>query len=711
MITVKLKANGLSGPIEESDFNPALMVRVDVPSAQSTAPSTPQAPGPSLLESVGSGVASIGKSLISGPSRLGSALGTAGSDIMNRGQQDQQEQQQLQSHDQLLQKAIDLHKAGDEMGSKRFFQMAQENSQGFIDSANTRITDAQKGKEDSIKGGVGTAALLVPGGKGIGGAITSGVVSGAMAGYGSSNQDNELQSTLGGAVVGGIAGGSLHVAGNMLKRVLGKAPTALEAEGTNMRKGVVNPQVSPNDPFGYEQEQLITRKLEVMGMKGSSEAQRQQMPKVMRGLTSEIKQIFAQNPEVTFKPSEVAQTFQQSVEDLINYDATNPAYKKVIEKYTNQLMNVADTGITGADMSPEKIFDFKQNLGQQLAGRGKGTNVFLKAAEGMALTPQEEAGLAIWHSVDDLISSKLPQVKDATLSQSYLYRAAPGLFKSAAGKGPQLEVLGTKIPLPKRAVQSVTDTAGSIMQGVGKGTQKAASLMDTVGSPMFVGGDTSPLLNSGITRNLATDKIVSDANTPTGTGLGEAPTAITDTSLTEETTPTKTLNPYGASLEVIAREMENAYKAKDNKTYNHLKEMYDQEAAYQKTNGPAKKTEKQKMFSTASSGGKEALALLESGGVQTGPGQGIISAVGEKTGNITDNQVAYRSTIGLIRTAVKNALLGGQMSKQEMESIAPFIPNFFDHPNVAKQKLRTFIKLSNDMSTGSTSLPQVSLAE
>lgn len=100
-----------------------------------------------------------------------------------------------------------------------------------------------------------------------------------------------------------------------------------------------------------------------------------------------------------------------------------------------------------------------------------------------------------------------------------------------------------------------------------------------------------------------------------------------------------------------------------------------------------KLTEKQQSYQGAASLTEKALSLLGGGQVKTGIGQGVLGKLGENWGTNSASQQDYRSTIATLRTAVRNALLGANMSPAEMESLMASIPEFNDAPNVAKQKL------------------------
>jgi hypothetical protein len=109
-------------------------------------------------------------------------------------------------------------------------------------------------------------------------------------------------------------------------------------------------------------------------------------------------------------------------------------------------------------------------------------------------------------------------------------------------------------------------------------------------------------------------------------------------------------------------------------------------------------TEKERMFNNASTAAQKALDLLNSGKIKSGVGQGTLGKVGEKLGTNTAEQQRYRASIALARTAARNALLGANMTEKELESIEAFIPEYNDAPNIAKEKLNTFIELMQQFS-------------
>ena len=111
-----------------------------------------------------------------------------------------------------------------------------------------------------------------------------------------------------------------------------------------------------------------------------------------------------------------------------------------------------------------------------------------------------------------------------------------------------------------------------------------------------------------------------------------------------------------------------------------------------------KKTEKQAAFANAAQSGEYALNLLSSGQVNSGFGQGVAGAWGERFGSNSATQQDYRSTLAAARTLARNAMLGAHMSPKELESLSALIPEYSDDPEIAKQKLTTFVRVMNQYS-------------
>lgn len=102
-------------------------------------------------------------------------------------------------------------------------------------------------------------------------------------------------------------------------------------------------------------------------------------------------------------------------------------------------------------------------------------------------------------------------------------------------------------------------------------------------------------------------------------------------------------------------------------------------------------TEKQRQFANAAQSANYALNLLESGLANTGKIQSVASGVTGFFGTKTPEQTDYESNLALARGMAMNALAGANISQSEAERVAAAIPELTDEPNIAKQKLRSFI--------------------
>lgn len=124
-----------------------------------------------------------------------------------------------------------------------------------------------------------------------------------------------------------------------------------------------------------------------------------------------------------------------------------------------------------------------------------------------------------------------------------------------------------------------------------------------------------------------------------------------------------------------------------------------------------KLTEKQRAYQEAGIQAEQALRLLEGGGIDIGPIAGRIENIQQKLSVGDSDDTEYRSLISGARTAIRNAMLGANMTPREMESLEAFIPEFTDSPEKAAIKLRKFVESANRYSSSSMGSPQDDLLQ
>ena len=332
----------------------------------------------------------------------------------------------------------------------------------------------------------------------------------------------------------------------------------------------------------------------------------------------------------------------------------------------------------------------------------------------------------------DLIETRVPEVKQMNQSTQYykvaldalqkrvdLLKTSGGFIKNITGQGLAPGLIGGALG----ALTGNPLTAALTGAGVSVGS---AALNTMTQSPSIVKNISKKLIGAGkasvpdfikkllpITTGKGVGAIMGKPSEPsvipTPTETPELPPNqfppvgdIADTTNVEtqtevapetETTPSQyEITPEMVKMarlmysDKIADRIEKAYNA----------QFYGQQWEKKLSGGEAKKTELQQKFSNAASAGEKALALIKSGTVKSGLGQKQMGALGETFGFNSENQQTYRSTLAIARTAVRNAMLGANMTPKELESIQAFIPEFDDAPNIAEYKLNTFILLMNE---------------
>lgn len=293
----------------------------------------------------------------------------------------------------------------------------------------------------------GNIALATPAGKGVGGMTKTGVVGGALGGFGASEQGQEVSSTLGGAAIGGVLGAGLGTLGKV--KDLFKSTSQA---GANLRTSVRAPKVSAS-PFAVEEQQAISNTLSELGAKGSASNQIKELPTIFRNLDTQVDDALKVStikvPKINIKD-----TVSSSIDDLVNFNPKDTAFVNAKSKF----LDIIDkTG--GQELSEKAIVDLKRSLNKN----NQMSRIFTRLEKGTTpLTASEEVALATWQSLDDLLSGT---VKDLTRKQSVLYKAAPGLISQSTKGGLNIPVIGKT---GGQTIQAGKDLLGQVLQKAGK---------------------------------------------------------------------------------------------------------------------------------------------------------------------------------------------------------------------------------------------------
>jgi len=195
---------------------------------------------------------------------------------------------------------------------------------------------------------------------------------------------------------------------------------------------------------------------------------------------------------------------------------------------------------------------------------------FKKIAAGNPLTPIEEAKISMWGALKDALDNVSPEIRALNNDQHILGSLTTGLVKSMEKAGVKIPVPGmfAKIPLPvsREAVQTVQSGTGKFFSGAGGIMQSIPAALPEIAKQGI------PKATTAIT----TGNISMPSTTPEITG-GLPPV----TPPINQPTPSYIT---GHSPEEIYQAMQKAQIAGDSKAEAELRQMYNDENAYQKTN-------------------------------------------------------------------------------------------------------------------------------
>lgn len=514
------------------------------------------------------------------------------------------------------------------------------------------FADPKKAAEEAAKNTAGILAYAVPYGKG-GSLLTRALVPGAVSGGASAYARD--QNVVGGALTGAVTAG-------VLDKILRGADVS--KAGEKLRQGVIKPKVAPT-PFAASEEEAIQKGTEQLGLKGSAAAQKAQIPKVMEDLSSQIKDKLAESAKSKAISSDfVKNQVKASLEDNLNYVPGDPTFESAANRILGRLKG--DT-VTASD-----VFDLKQFLNNQLK------NAFRKVSGDLQtpLTTQEQVGLAVWDKLDDIITTIEPGVKDLTLKQSTLFKAAPGIIKQAQA--------GIRIPfgggarISARPVQALQDIIGRGLESAGGKTVAVTAGVKAVENPLIqsiVGSvnPTAPNVSGGGKYKL--EDIL--PQTPTG----------------EEIVPEQKITTEQMQQVLLSPDISKATKDRI-------------QAAYKLQPGSAlsaaERTQLQSVKSAVATLGTLAqnyTDVLNEGLTAQSPGLGRLAGVKGSVASILQSSpsaAAYEKTKEAFLSKLSRATgEKGVLTDQDIKRIKKALPDFYDTPEVVAKSLANVQSIIN----------------
>lgn len=235
--------------------------------------------------------------------------------------------------------------------------------------------------------------------------------------------------------------------------------------GTGIRNDVSNVRAGVKvSPFMTEDEAQLAATREKYNIRGSSEAQLNQLPKAFNKADTAVRAELS-NSDFTIPKDQFISELKDSIAttpgiENLNADGTpNMSH----ENEVNKLIQSVTKG-KGDTLSAQDVYDIKQQLS---ALNAKNFGKDLTAQDPMRTD-------AAFNHVKGVLDNVSPEVRTLNQDQNDLYNLSKGLAKES-NKPSKITVVGTDIPLPKGVVEGAKDATGRVIQSTGKGLTNAST--------------------------------------------------------------------------------------------------------------------------------------------------------------------------------------------------------------------------------------------
>lgn len=641
-----------------------------------------QQPQPGLASKIGSGIINVGKEVAKPFVNTATNIGTAGITIP-----------------QAVIASL-VSRVNKEAGAK----IASKDILGTQSQAREISKDPKKAFIEQAKDSAEVASYAIPFGKGKN-IATKALLPGAGVGavQGLAADEVTPEGVIGSAALG--AGGAAVLHGlSKIPGVIKGAGQKIEKAGTKARTGNVTLKSSLS---GAADEKAVTATLEKYGVKGTPQKRYEMLEPTVKNISASIDDFLAPNAKQVTR-DQLEAVFNKKIAPIVEQgDLTLPEAQQAFKTYLDNVMAVNPQLFENGISNTQKLFALKKNV---QAATTQVAAAMRKAENKSTLTPTQKSMKAIRDSLDEMISTLNPEVKDLTMDQSRLYDAVIPISNQRKTV-PTIRALG--ITIPKGPTNAAIDLGGNIAEKTGAGVQTVGGVLPNIAENTLTGQVASrlPLLtpNNGQDNLQNPESKNSQDNTASNVNQSLSPP------IGGELPPLEQNYITGYSPEQIYAGYQAALNNGDNQAAEQLRQMYEDEIAYQKANNqkPAKLTELDKKFAFAGQEAEKALNLLNTTGVQTGKIAAGKSKIKEFLGTQDPSVTAFKSQAAIARTALMNALLGANMSPQEVEKIADFVFDFAVEPAVIQQRLQSFIQSMQDYSTNiagpESNLPPIDL--
>lgn len=582
--------------------------------------------------------------------------------------------------------------------------------------------------------GAGVASYLVPGGKTVGSAVKLGMASGFLQGV---SQDNAtIGSVAANTIGGGIGGGGTKVAGQAISRA-GKSVTQ------KLPSRIMNTV--------FKEPLKDTRAAVRYGTKTLGE---EALEKGERGLSDEI--IYKNAVTRLNQFEDELQSRLVNSGESVSTDDLRAAVAPLVEEYQSAANDSAAKAIInridgleayhGTNIPVAEANKIKRSLYDEA-----------RNAYGTQSSEQMEGIKAIARALKDKIAANVDGVDDINKQLSYNGRIADSLIDRMArggrnnmiGLGDGLAMAGALAAAPATGGASLLYPAARLVFGttagkttIAQGLKKTGEVASNMGvgrmlnSPInnYAGARLGQSIGSGLSSvgESSYNENNSQYNEPQGQGspidvhnpnINRAVPGVNPFRDNQPVQPTPqptmpiapvapqqpiqpkvvmpmeapTLMAQGVDLKkhwVVSPDGTKIWNPYTQKAMPYNKDVWQ----------PKQKalTEKQRSYMGAAKIGQEMIDLLDTGNVATGPVAGRLDSLASKFGVQDPDQTSLRSKIATARTVARNALLGANMSEQELNSYLDAMFDINQPTEILKQKLQTFIQDMNTLSATDT---------
>ena len=492
-------------------------------------------------------------------------------------------------------------------------------------------------------------------------AVLPGAAANSLQAYSSDNNVAEA------AISGGLTAGALKGGGNLLQGIL-RSSGGL---GNALQSSVIRPFVRPSATAAKTEGELTKESSKIFGKFSSAQGMREQSAKLFQGIQNKINAALPKIKNQLDFYDDVLPKLYEKFDDTIDQ---TPQFNTKVDQLVQAVSKTTENGKLNASMVNNLKNRYSSILGK----------AFDKIEKGTPLSAGEDATLALWEGLDEVMRTAFPSIKALTTQQSVLHRLAPGLQKSAQ-QGIPGNIFGLPLKVATRPVQGLQNAVGAGLSSVaGLGDKQPNAVLNNIlmqgASRLGGGGQESPDLNLEQMQDQAAAAGLETEQQGLQLGLGQ-----NDFSFGQPASPRLTeedvlsliaTNPAGADL---------------------FKYLFEQGRKAKPVFTAAEKKDLQK-FSMAENVLDQlegSLPGLEGRGRIGGNIQQIFSATG-----LSPNVKIYNDfKNGVVIPLVRSLGESGALSNIDVERAVTLVPSVTDTPKEASgklQKLRSLISQNKD---------------